>query len=70
MILDKIVTYLLIGAAFTFLVDSATRTKMFKITNKTSKYFNNTERIVCILIWPVTLSVFLYAFIKTYFNNN
>ena len=68
MILDKLVTYLLIGAIFTFLVDSATRTKIFKVTNKTSKYFSNTERIICILIWPITLSVFLYAFIKTYFS--
>ena len=68
MILDKLVTYMLIGAIFTFFVDSATRTKMFKITNKTNKYFNNTERIICILIWPITLSIFLYAFAKTYFD--
>ena len=68
MILDKLVTYLLIGAILTFLVDSFTRTKIFKATNKTNKYFSNAERIICILIWPITLGVFLYAFAKTYFN--
>ena len=68
MILDKLMTYLLIGAIFTFFVDSVMQTKMFKITNKTNKHFNNTERIICILIWPITLSVFLYAFAKTYFD--
>ena len=68
MILDKLVTYLLIGAILTFLVDSFTRTKIFKVTNKTNKHFSNAERIICILIWPIALSVFLYAFIKTYFK--
>ena len=70
MILDKLVTYLLIGAILTFLVDSFTRTKIFKATNKTNKShdFGNAERIICILIWPIALSVFLYAFIKTYFK--
>ena len=68
MILDKLVTYLLIGAIFTFFIDSATRTKIFKVTNKTNKYFSNTERIICILIWPVIILVFLYNFFKEFFK--
>tara|TARA_R110002012_G_scaffold253703_1_gene432762 strand:+ start:384 stop:581 length:198 start_codon:yes stop_codon:yes gene_type:complete len=63
-----ILNYLIIGFGFAFLLD--TMHYMFK----NHKAFENvppwdwTQRILFILIWPLGLSVFLYAFIKQYFE--
>jgi len=52
------VTYLLIGAIFTLIMDW--------LSNhwNTEDKFNNFERIIVILIWPVSLFIFLREFIR------
>ena len=52
------VTYLLIGAIFTLIMDWLSN--QWDTENK----FNNFERIVGILIWPISLFIFLREFIK------
>lgn len=51
-------TYLLVGAIFAFIMDWLT--DHWETENK----FTNLERIVVILIWPISLLVFLREFIK------
>lgn len=50
--------YLLIGTLFTLMVDLAADYL------KTDKRFNNIERVVVILIWPISLFVFVREFWK------
>lgn len=52
------VTYLLIGAIFTLIMDW--------LSNywNTEDKFNNFERVVVILIWPVSLFIFLREFFR------
>ena len=52
------VTYLLIGAIFTLIMDWLSN--HWDTENK----FNNFERIIVILIWPVSLFIFLKEFFR------
>ena len=52
------VTYLLIGAIFTLIMDWLSN--HWDTENK----FTNLERIVVILIWPISLLIFLREFIR------
>ena len=52
--------YLIIGTIFTLIVDIL----CYYLDSK--KYFNNIERVVIILLWPISLIVFLrYFFFKS-----
>ena len=52
--------YLMIGTLFTLIVDVL----CYYLDSK--KYFNNIERVVIILLWPISLIVFLrYFFFKS-----
>ena len=65
----SILNYFFIGAAFTFLVD--TLMGLNKIKNhpkKKDKVWGMKERILCIIIWPISSVTFLIAFFKTYFK--
>jgi L-lactate permease len=51
--------YLIIGTLFTLIIDIL----CYYLDSK--KYFNNIERVVVILLWPISLIVFLrYFFFK------
>ena len=52
--------YLMIGTLFTLIVD------ILCYYLDSEKYFNNIERVVIILLWPISLIVFLrYFFFKS-----
>ena len=48
--------YLMIGTLFTLIVDVL----CYYLDSK--KYFNNIERVVVILLWPISLIIFLRHF--------
>ena len=49
--------YLMIGTLFTLIVDVL----CYYLDSR--KYFNNIERVVVILLWPISLIIFLRYFI-------
>ena len=48
--------YLMIGTLFTLIIDIL----CYYLDSK--KYFNNIERVVIILLWPISLVVFIKYF--------
>ena len=58
-----IITYIIIGTLFTFIVDVSS-------SWVNTKPFNTLERLVCIAIWPITTFVFIAAVLKTFFKDN
>ena len=66
------ITYILIGILLMFLLEHFTSLKRFNKYIKTQPEaftgFGFWERIIGILFWPVLLGIFLYNFLKTYFN--
>ena len=63
-----IISYLLIGVIFTFLLDFISdRLKNNPHMIETPEWGWKT-RIISIIFWPIMLGVFTYNFIKTYFK--
>jgi len=50
--------YLLIGALFTLFMD------LISDYLQTETRFSNLERIVVILLWPISMAIFFYEFFK------
>ena len=64
-----ILNYFFIGAGFTFIVDlllSIERIKSHPVVE--SQEWEMTQRILCMVVWPLSLLVFLIAFIKQFFR--
>jgi hypothetical protein len=57
----NIITYIIIGTLFTFIVDVSS-------SWVNAKPFNTLERLICIAIWPLTIFVFISAVIKELFK--
>ena len=53
-----ILIYMIVGSALTSLWDV--------LTFKTEHQFNNKERVICILIWPLALGLYLWNLYKTF----
>ena len=65
----SILNYFFIGAGFTFIVDLLLSTEQIKNhTTIKDKDWGMKERILCILIWPLSALIFLIAFIKQFFK--
>jgi cytochrome bd-type quinol oxidase subunit 1 len=56
--MSNTVIYLMIGSVFTMLVD------MVSIRYSNTK-FNNLERIICIIAWPLTLIAFIWGWFNS-----
>jgi hypothetical protein len=65
----SILNYFFIGAGFTFVMDLLLSIKRIKthIAVK-DKDWGMKERILCMIIWPLSALVFLIAFIKQFFK--
>ena len=65
-----ILTYLLIGVIFTFLVDLLIGflTKINHPILLNDFLWNNSQRMLCIILWPLAAVWFIIGFIKTWFN--
>ena len=65
-----ILTYFFIGVIFTCLVDLSI--DYFNKTNRSHLLENldwdNGQRVMCIIIWPFAMVVFILAFLKSFFN--
>ena len=59
------ITYILIGIIFMFLVEYSTQNKTIKKHLPKPLTFGFWERTIGILFWPVCLGIFLYNFFKT-----
>ena len=65
----SILNYFFIGAAFTFIVDLLLGIGKIKNHPKMKdKVWGMKERILCVIIWPISSVTFLIAFCKTYFK--
>ena len=65
----SILNYFFIGAGFTFIVDLLLSIEHIKThTTIKDKDWGMTQRILCIVIWPLSVLVFLIAFIKQLFR--
>ena len=65
----SILNYITIGVIYTFLIDMLNSNK--KIKNHPlvkNKEWGWVERILCMIIWPLAILVFLNAFFKSYFK--
>ena len=59
-----ILTYLMVGIAFIALYDYIC-TKL-----ETELRFNNRERIIVALLWPIGLIMFIWSFVQVFFNKS
>ena len=65
----SILNYFFIGAGFTFIVDLLLGIdKIKKHPSMVNNDWGAKERILCIIIWPLSALVFLIAFIKQFFK--
>ena len=64
-----ILTYLLIGIIFTFLVDLLIN-YLYYLDDPLIEdmQWNNLQRVLCILLWPFALAVFIITFLQKYFG--
>ena len=64
-----ILNYFFIGAGFTFIVDLLLSIERIKThTAMKDQEWGITQRILCMVIWPLSVLVFLIAFIKQSFK--
>tara|TARA_B100001094_G_C17901850_1_gene656848 strand:- start:277 stop:462 length:186 start_codon:yes stop_codon:yes gene_type:complete len=59
-----VLTYLLIGVIFTFLIDLA----IGYLNLTEDMQWDNLQRFLCILLWPFALTIFVCAFLIKYFG--
>ena len=65
----SILNYFFIGAGFTFVMDLLLGMERIKThTAIKDKDWGMKERILCIIIWPLSALVFLISFIKAIFK--
>ena len=64
-----ILTYLLIGVIFTFLVDLLINYLYYlDVPLIEDMHWNNSQRVLCVLLWPFALAVFIITFLQKYFG--
>ena len=66
--MNNIMTYLLMGTAFMFVVELVANTKTYKKMHKSKPPLGYKERIVGILAWPACVAIFIFSFFKQYFK--
>ena len=65
----SILNYFFIGAGFTFIVDLLLSIERIKThTAMKDQEWGMAQRILCMVIWPLSALVFLISFLKTYFK--
>ena len=68
-----VLKYLFIGVIFTFIIELLINNRSIQNHPKVKKAFKNAnfgmqERVLNILIWPITLFIFLFSFLKEFFR--
>ena len=67
--MDILLNYIFIGFSFTFIVDFVLNLESVKNHPKMKdKTWGMNERIICTLIWPISVLLFTITFIKSYFK--
>ena len=62
--MNTILTYILLGLLFTFIVEGFSHSNLIKPKLKKQLQLGSMERIISILVWPLILITFLYHFFK------
>ena len=67
--MDIILNYIFIGFAFTFIIDLLLNMESIRSHPAVeNQEWGTTQRILCMVIWPLSALVFLIAFIKQFFK--
>ena len=66
--MNNFITYILLGLLLTFMFESLIASNLLKDKIKTEIKFGFWERLVSITLWPLLLIIFIYNFIKSYFD--
>jgi hypothetical protein len=65
----SLINYFFIGFIFTLGIDLLLSLKSVKNHPKMKDYnWGWNERTICILLWPISLTIFSVSFLKTYFK--
>ena len=65
----SLLNYFFIGAGFTFIVDLLLSTESVKSHPAVeNQEWGMVQRILCMIVWPLSALVFLIAFIKQFFR--
>jgi len=65
----SILNYFFIGTGFTFIIDLLLSLDIFKNHPKMKGHtWGMNERIICTIIWPISVLLFVLSFIKTIFR--
>jgi predicted PurR-regulated permease PerM len=67
---NNILTYFFIGVVFTFLIEvlvSKLEEKNFPNFNN-QIIWNNTQRLLCVILWPFGIVFFLVSFFRSWLN--
>jgi hypothetical protein len=64
-----ILTYLLFGVIFTFLIDMLINYLYYlNVSLIDDMEWDNLQRFFCVLLWPFALVIFVIAFLRKYFE--
>ena len=66
--MDMVLNYIFIGFAFTFLLDYISDKYADNPAFKNVPDWDWGARIALILFWPFGVAIFIYFFLKSYFN--
>tara|TARA_B110000881_G_scaffold117259_1_gene102876 strand:- start:188 stop:388 length:201 start_codon:yes stop_codon:yes gene_type:complete len=65
----SILNYFFIGTVFTFIIDLLLSMERIKTHPAVKdKDWGIRERIICVIVWPLSTVIFLIAFIKQFFK--
>jgi len=66
--MDIILNYIFIGFVFIFILDCVSSMYRYHEAFKNIPELRWQERVVCVIIWPLTLIVFIYSYLKSFFK--
>jgi len=66
--MDTLLNYILAGFAFCFLIDFISDKLKYHTAFEEVPEWGWPERLIFISVWPVGILIFIYFFLKSYFN--
>lgn len=66
-IMYSVLTYIFLGAFNLFIVDRIN--KRMSGLNDAIRPFNDRDRIVFLIVWPIPTSIFWYTFVRSFFGS-
>ena len=66
--MDILLNYILVGFAFCFLIDFTSDKLKYHTAFREVTEWGWPERLIFISVWPIGILIFIYFFLKSYFN--